>query len=411
MHITEFEKLNYNYIIQELALKNEYGSLSKPTINELNIEEINKKIKLQPLTKGDICQDIETTCSIENDYNCQEYDKFNKPFQSILGINNNKNEYIDKINRLDGHYIKNSSSKKNEYEMSQTNVNINNSIDCVNTSNNHGNNNKVCISGEACESNEELYDLNKEDDDIITYSENEEIDNNIFRRGQQKFISSPNYRTKNMNRLYHLLNSVTPLCKLNPSSIPNSENPQKYFKLLRFNDYNEKNETISTDESDLSYINPYIENYVEISCKLLNSRIRLGKPIPLELEIINKGSNIIPYLKVVVSATTNSDIVESFSDDKIMFAYYLEPGKKCIKKFSLEPYLWNNEEDTFYDDLKNLNLNANINLGSNTLYSTHNLSNTKSNIITNKNFSSYYYYSKLYTRNKNIRTKEKGKIL
>ena len=154
-----------------------------------------------------------------------------------------------------------------------------------------------------------------------------------------------------------------------------------------------------------------IDNYVEISCKLLNSRIRLGKPIPIELEIINKGSNIIPYLKIVVSATTNSDVVESFSDDKIMFAYYLEPSKKCIKKFSLEPYLWNNEEDTFYDDLKNLYLNANINLGSNTLYSTHNLSNTKSNFITNKNFSSYYYYSKLYARNKNIKTKEKGIIL
>jgi len=115
MHITEFEKLNYNYIIQELALKNEYGPFSrKPTLNELNIEEynINKKIKLQPLAKNNTAQDNETSQSIEKDCNHQENNKFNKPFQNILGINNNENEYTDKINRLDGYYVKNGSSQK-----------------------------------------------------------------------------------------------------------------------------------------------------------------------------------------------------------------------------------------------------------------------------------------------------------
>ncbi|ORX85725.1 hypothetical protein BCR32DRAFT_265473, partial [Anaeromyces robustus] len=455
MHITEFEKLNYNYIIQELALRNDYGTLSrKSTLNELNVEEynINKKINLQPLTKTGLATDVEK--NNENDINEQDNNKFNKSFQGTHEMNSNKNENIDNFNKIDEYYHdinKNYQYQKNEIEKVYPNNNINNSKEvngCENSSNKYQkkkdslNFNNLNIS----ESDEELYEL---DDDIDENENNnnnsnsnnhnnthyntentmtkennnfDEQDNNIFRRGQQKFLSSSNYKTKNMNRLYHLLNSVTPLN--NNISIKNTpenwdefevnneyneinSNKQKAFKVLRFED-NDINK-ISINHSTSCSKNISLNNYVELSCKLLNSRIRLGKPIPIELEIINKGSNSIPYLKIVVSAITKNDKNESFCKDKVMFGYYLEPGNKCVKKFSLEPYLWDNEEDCFYDDVKSLNLNAS--LGSNTLYSISNLASKKTNILTNKNFSSYYYYSKLYARNKRSKNIDKEKVL
>lgn len=446
MHITEFEKLNYNYIIQELALKNEYGTLSRKST--LNLEEynINKKIKLQPLSKNklEFSSDLTQTHSIdktdktsENDCIEQDHSRIiNKSFQAIYGININ-NEYNDNFNYDDyfNENNKNLSFQSNKNEKSTTNINANNNIDSTDSEiiyNKHQKSNNVTNENLINESDEELYEINDETDEVNTSTYNnvnqkEEQDNNIFRRGQQKFISSSKYRTKNMNRLYHLLNSVTPLYKLDatskkPSIIPEDIENQSYsyenatytkekkFKVLRFNndDVNELNVT-NNEDSSMNCLNSYMDNYVELSCKLLNSRIRLGKPIPIELEVINKGSKSIPYLKFEVHAITNNENHESFCEDKIMFAYFLEPGKKCIKKFLLEPYLWNNEEeDNFYDDIKNLNLNSNM--GSNTLYSTSNLSNTKSNLITNRNFSSYYYYSKIYAaRNKYSKTSEKEK--
>ncbi|ORX47834.1 hypothetical protein BCR36DRAFT_329952, partial [Piromyces finnis] len=443
MHITEFEKLNYNYIIQELALKNEIGPLSRrSTLNELNTDEfnINKKIKLQPLINDDtlLYKELKTS---EYEFNNNGYDKINKSSQNDFEENNNKynnntnnninNAYIENLNRLDGCPSKKNANNKSDDEKAEVNM-FSNSKKSINS---HSKIKKKLIiennNLNMNESDEEPYDIEDVyNQDILCdkTNENEICDNNIFRRGQQKFISSPNYRTKNINRLYHLLNKVTPLYKTDSDLKINSENQdscdalvindeidtltdnkQKKFKMLRFSDesFSEKLNVDNMNETLSQEINSNIKNYIEISCKLLNSRIRLGKPIPVELEIINKSSNLIPYLKIVVNAIKNEKKDDSFCGDKIMFAYYLEPGKKCIKKFSLEPYLWNNEEDSFYDDVKNLKLNTNMNLGSNTLYSTNNLSNTKSNIITNKNFSSYYYYSKLYTRNKYSKNQEK----
>ncbi|KAL6601848.1 hypothetical protein U3516DRAFT_785683 [Neocallimastix sp. 'constans'] len=436
MHITEFEKLNYNYIIQELALKNDYCSQSRKS--SLNLEEynINKKIKLEPLLKNDISlDDNEQSQSVgknnETDLVDQDHIKINnKSFQAVYG----------NLNKYKG-YNKNTSNQNNKNEkFTNTGINEVKESNEEELSCNKNCNNKISdnMNLDVSESDEELYDINDEEDNKVNESndqidiksnDNEEQDNNIFRRGQQKFISSPNYGTKNMNRLYHLLNSVSPLYKFDSAMKKSSEitenienqyflnngsinNKQKKNKVLRFDDDDKNSNKYESDidESPQNYLNPYLDNYVEISCKLLNSRIRLGKPIPIELEIINKGSKSIPYLKFEVCATTNNvdnENNESFCDKKIMFAYFLEAGKKCIKKFSLEPYLWNNEEDNFYDNIKNLNINTVM--GSNTLYSTSNLSNTKSNIITNKNFSSYYYYSKMYARYKNAKASEKGK--
>jgi len=441
MHITEFEKLNYNYIIQELALKNEIGTLSrKSTLNELNTEEynINKKIDLQPLIKDDpsINKELQQPC--EGEYNDQDLDKtVSKSFQDIQEVNNNNSLFVDY--KIDG-----SSKNRNGNEKPEININEKNSNPLMNSSN-KGKKSKIAETNAVNinESDEELYEIDddSDDEDIDDNRNNNDTfdqeDNNIFRRGQQKFMSSPYYRTKNMNKLYHLLNSVTPLYKSNGASKINPEsqeswdksemdeemendyfsntvidNKQKKFKMLRFSDENFNEKMLTNNMNDISHnAKPYIENYVEISCKLLNSRIRLGKPIPVELEIINKGSNSIPYLKIVINAMANNKKDDSFCDDKILFAYYLEPGKKCIKKFTLEPYLWNNEEDSFYDDIKNINLNTNNNLGSNLLYSTNNISSTKSNIITNKNFSSYYYYSKYYTRNRFAKSQDKGNLI